>query len=68
MLRHEPKQSSFHFILYDKIPEIHTLKKISLVVDFSFINKLLGEPSPLNTIIRISYLISFQKLRSHSYF
>jgi transposase/flagellar hook-basal body complex protein FliE len=43
MLRQEPKQSSFHSILYDKIPEKHTLKKISLVVDFSFINKLLED-------------------------
>ncbi len=43
MLRIEPKQSSFHSILYDKIPENHTLKKISLVVDFSFINILLAD-------------------------
>jgi hypothetical protein len=43
MLRHEPKQSSFHSILYAKIPENHTLKNISLVVDFSFINKLLAD-------------------------
>src|SRR4051812_49270638 len=43
MLRHEPKQSSFHSILYDKIPDNHTLKKISLVVDFSFINRLLQD-------------------------
>jgi transposase len=43
MLRLEPKQSSFHSVLYDKIPENHTLKKISLVVDFNFINKLLED-------------------------
>jgi transposase len=43
MLRHKPKQSSFHSILYDKIPENHTLKKISLAVDFSFMNKLLED-------------------------
>jgi transposase len=43
MLRHEPKQSSFHSILYDKIPENHTLKKISQAVDFSFINRLLED-------------------------
>lgn len=41
MLRLEPKQSSFHSVLYDKIPENHILKKITTVVDFSFINELL---------------------------
>lgn len=41
MLRREPKQLSFHTPLYDKIPENHILKKISTVVDFSFINTLL---------------------------
>jgi transposase len=41
MLRLEPKQFSFHSVLYDKIPEKHILKKISKVVDFSFINELL---------------------------
>lgn len=43
MLRLEPKQSSFHSILYDKIPENHILKAISTVVDFSFINILLED-------------------------
>ncbi|MGJ9386221.1 transposase, partial [Salipaludibacillus sp. CF4.18] len=43
MLRSEPKQLSFHSSLYDKIPENHTLKKISTVVDFSFINTLLED-------------------------
>jgi transposase len=41
VLRLEPKQSSFHSVLYDKIPENHILKKITTVVDFSFINELL---------------------------
>lgn len=41
MLRPMPKQLSFHTILYNKIPENHILKKINLVVDFSFINELL---------------------------
>ena len=42
MLRKEPeKQQSFYCVLYDKIPEDHILKKVSNVVDFSFINELL---------------------------
>jgi transposase len=41
MLRQELKQSSFHSVLYNKIPENHILKKINSVVDFSFINGLL---------------------------
>jgi transposase len=41
MLRLEPKQSSFHSVLFDKIPKNHILNKISTVVDFSFINELL---------------------------
>lgn len=41
MLRQEPKQYSIYSILYNKIPEDHILKKISTVVDFSFINGLL---------------------------
>ncbi|MBU9720964.1 transposase, partial [Bacillus alkalicola] len=43
MLRHEPKQLSFHSELYNKIPENHMLKKASKVVDFSFINDLLAD-------------------------
>ncbi len=42
MLRFESKQLSFHSVLY-KIPENHMLKKISRVVDFSFINGLLED-------------------------
>lgn len=41
MLRLEPKQLSFHSVLYNKIPDNYMLKKISKVVDFSFINGLL---------------------------
>ncbi|SCY77479.1 transposase, partial [Alkaliphilus peptidifermentans] len=41
MLRHKPKQISFHSSLYNKIPENHILKRIDSVVDFSFINGLL---------------------------
>ena len=42
MLRKEPeRQQSFYCVLYDKIPESHILKKVSKVVDFSFINELL---------------------------
>jgi transposase len=43
MLRKDPKQYSFHSVLYDKIPENHTLKAISKAVDFSFINILLED-------------------------
>lgn len=41
MLRQELKQSSFHSLLYNKIPENHILKAIEKAVDFSFINNLL---------------------------
>lgn len=41
MLRIESKQSSFHCLLYNKIPENHILKQIKKAVDFSFINELL---------------------------
>lgn len=43
MLRREPKQLSFHSVLYNKMPENHLLKNVSRVVDFSFINPLLEE-------------------------
>lgn len=43
MLRFEPKQTSFHSVLYDKIPENHILKVISKTIDFSFINILLED-------------------------
>ena len=43
MLRQEQKQLSLHSLLYNKIPENHILKKINLVVEFSFINKLLED-------------------------
>lgn len=43
MLRPQSKQSSFHSLLYNKIPENHILKQIKKVVDFSFINELLKD-------------------------
>ena len=43
MLRIEPKQTSFHTSLYNKIPENHILKSVEKAVDFSFINKLLAD-------------------------
>jgi len=43
MLRVEPKQTSFHTSLYNKIPENHILKTVEQAVDFSFINKLLAK-------------------------
>jgi transposase len=43
MLRLEPKQYSFHSVLYAKVPENHILKRIVSIVDFSFINELLKE-------------------------
>lgn len=43
MLRLEPKQYSFHSVLYAKIPENHMLKRIVNIIDFSFINELLKE-------------------------
>lgn len=41
MLRQKIKLSSFHSLLYNKIPENHIPKSIERVVDLSFINKLL---------------------------
>jgi transposase len=43
MLRPQSKQSSFHSLLYNKIPENHILKQIKNAVDFSFINELLKD-------------------------
>lgn len=43
MLRLEPKQYSFHSVLYAKIPENHILKRIVSIIDFSFINDILKE-------------------------
>ena len=43
MLRVEPKQTSFHTSLYNKIPENHILKTVEQAVDFSFINELLAK-------------------------
>lgn len=52
MLRLQSMQASFYSVLYDKIPEYHVLKKITTVIEFSFINdflkgsclELLGRP------------------------
>src|SRR3954466_2678645 len=41
MLKDKDMQLSIYSILYDKIPEKHTLKLLKDNVDFSFINKLL---------------------------
>jgi transposase len=48
MLRHKPKQYSFHSELYNKIPEKHILKKVARAVDFSFINSLLEDTYCIN--------------------
>ena len=48
MLRPQSKQSSFHSLLYNKIPENHILKQIKNVVDFSFINELLKDSYCVN--------------------
>ncbi|PFG15087.1 hypothetical protein ATG70_3337 [Bacillus sp. es.036] len=42
MLTHN-KQASLYSILYNKIPENHTLKVINEAIDFSFINELLED-------------------------
>jgi transposase len=41
MLKEKDNQLSIYSILYDKIPENHTLKLLRDEVDFSFINKML---------------------------
>ena len=43
MLKIEPKQTSFHTSLYNKIPENHILKVIDKAVNFSFINEMLAD-------------------------
>ena len=43
MLKIKPKQTSFHTVLYNKIPDNHILKIIDKTVDFSFINDLLKD-------------------------
>jgi transposase len=43
MLRLKPKQPSSHSLLNNKIPDNHILKRVTDVVDFSFINELLEE-------------------------
>jgi transposase len=82
MLRQEPKQLSFHSVLYNKIPENHMLKKISRVVDFSFINGLLEdtyckefgrpakEPELMCKLLFLQYLydLSDEKVREEASF
>ena len=41
MLKVKHEQFSLHYMLYERIPENHLLKKINRAVDFSFINELL---------------------------
>ncbi|SNS73924.1 Transposase domain [Anaerovirgula multivorans] len=41
MLKDQNNQLSIYSILYNKIPENHTLKLINKAVDFSFVTKLL---------------------------
>jgi transposase len=43
MLRNESKQYSLFSILYNKIPENHTLKVINKAIDLSFVNELIGK-------------------------
>ena len=43
MLKIEPKQTSFHTSLYNKIPENHILKVIDKAVNISFINEILAD-------------------------
>lgn len=43
MLRFESKQSSFHSLLYNKIPENHILKQVKKAIDFSSINGFLED-------------------------
>lgn len=72
MLRLKPKQSSFHSVLYDKIPENHILKKITTVVDFSFINELLKDTyskrfgRPAKEPELLSKILFLQHLYNHS--
>jgi len=75
MLNIGPKQLSFHSLLYDKIPENHTLKNISKAVDFSFINELLAssysryygrpakEPEMMAKLLILQYLYNLSDER-----
>ncbi len=75
MLRTGPKQLSLYSILYDKIPENHILKSINSAVDFSFINKLLGdsyckyygrpakEPEMMAKLLILQYLYNYSDER-----
>ena len=75
MLRTGPKQLSIYTILYDKIPENHILRSINSAVDFSFINKLLGdsyckyygrpakEPEMMAKLLILQYLYNYSDER-----
>jgi len=75
MLRTGPKQLSLYSILYDKIPENHILRSINSAVDFSFINKLLGdsyckyygrpakEPEMMAKLLILQYLYNYSDER-----
>ena len=76
MLRKEPeRQQSFYCALYDKIPEDHILKKVSNVVDFSFINELLEgsycknfgrpakEPEMMMKLLFLEYLYNLSDVK-----
>ena len=76
MLRKEPeRQQSFYCVLYDKIPEDHILKKVSTVVDFSFINELLEgsycknfgrpakEPEMMMKLLFLEYLYNLSDVK-----
>lgn len=76
MLRKESeRQQSFYCVLYDKIPEDHILKKVSNVVDFSFINELLEgsycknfgrpakEPEMMMKLLFLEYLYNLSDVK-----
>ena len=76
MLRKETeRQQSFYCVLYDKIPEDHILKKVSNVVDFSFINELLEgsycknfgrpakEPEMMMKLLFLEYLYNLSDVK-----
>ena len=76
MLRKESaRQQSFYCALYDKIPESHVLKKVSQVVDFSFINELLEssycrnfgrpakEPEMMMKLLFLEYLYNLSDVK-----
>lgn len=76
MLRKETeRQQSFYCVLYNKIPESHILKRVSKVVDFSFINELLEgsycknfgrpakEPEMMMKLLFLEYLYNLSDVK-----